>query len=402
MAHIYKIGDKYCESFSITEKEVNNFAEFSSDYNPIHIDADYARKRGYNRQVSHGAIQIAYLSKIIGMNFPGPGSMWMSQTVNWLLPVFVGDNIKICLEIKSYSTATKTFTLSVRIVKGNDKVVMQGEAQVKSTKEISFNDTSDVIQPTTSYKKIIKTDNKVALVTGASRGIGASIAKKLSFDGYSIVVNYNKDVDAANEIVNEISSKGGEAISIQADITNDIQINNMLEKIYSKWGRCDVLVHGASPPIEMIDALDIKYENIEFYLNYYLKGAISLVNRVAPSMKDNGFGRIVFIGTSYLFGEPPLGTTAYVSAKEALWGYTKALATDVARHGITVNMASPSLTITDLSANVPHRVKEVQAFKNPTRRLTTTHDTANQVSYICSEMSSYTNGINIPITGGPV
>ena len=119
-------------------------------------------------------------------------------------------------------------------------------------------------------------------------------------------------------------------------------------------------------------------------------------------MKDNSFGRIVFIGTSYLFGEPPLGTIAYVSAKEALWGYTKVLATDIARYGVTVNMVSPSLTITDLSENVPLRVKELQAFKNPTRRLSTTRDAANQVSYVCSEFSSYTNGINIPVTGGPV
>ena len=402
MGHIYKIGDRYCESFSITEKEVSNFAEFSSDRNPIHIDANYAKKRGYNRQISHGAIQIAYLSKIIGMNFPGPGSVWMNQTINWILPVFVGDSIKICLEIKSYSVATQTFALSVIIVNKNGKTVMQGEAQVKSTEEISCNDASDVSQLDAPYKRIIKTGNKVALVTGASRSIAAAIAKQLSLDGYTLVVNYNKNVDAANEVVSEISSQGGEAISIQADITSDVQIDNMLKEVYSKWGRCDVLVHGASPPIKMIDALDVRYENIDFYLNYYLKGAISLVNRIAPSMKDNSFGRIVFIGTSYLFGEPPLGTIAYVSAKEALWGYTKVLATDIARYGVTVNMVSPSLTITDLSENVPLRVKELQAFKNPTRRLSTTRDAANQVSYVCSEFSSYTNGINIPVTGGPV
>jgi len=316
--------------------------------------------------------------------------------------VFVGDSIKICLEIKSYSVATQTFALSVIIVNKNGKTVMQGEAQVKSTEEISCNDASDVSQLDAPYKRIIKTGNKVALVTGASRGIGAAIAKQLSLDGYTLVVNYNKNVDAANEVVSEISSQGGEAISIQADITSDVQIDNMLKEVYSKWGRCDVLVHGASPPIKMIDALDVRYENIDFYLNYYLKGAISLVNRIAPSMKDNSFGRIVFIGTSYLFGEPPLGTIAYVSAKEALWGYTKVLATDIARYGVTVNMVSPSLTITDLSENVPLRVKELQAFKNPTRRLSTTRDAANQVSYVCSEFSSYTNGINIPVTGGPV
>jgi 3-oxoacyl-[acyl-carrier protein] reductase len=122
----------------------------------------------------------------------------------------------------------------------------------------------------------------------------------------------------------------------------------------------------------------------------------------SPYMKDNQFGRFIFLGTSYLYATPPRGMTAYVSAKEALWGYTKALSSEIAHNGITVNMVSPSLAITDLTNDIPARIKEVEAFKNPTRRLVTTIDIASQVVHLCSEDSSYINGINLPITATPV
>ena len=224
----------------------------------------------------------------------------------------------------------------------------------------------------------------------------------MSNDGYHIAINYNSSTDAANTVANEISDLGGEVITCKADITDDYQINEMIETVYSRWGRCDALIHGASPPIKPVKALDVGYEDIEFYLNYYLRGAVSLVNKVSPLMIDNHFGRIVFMGTSYLFGEPPSGMTAYVTAKESLWGYTKSLAADIAKHGITTNMVSPSLTVTDLTVDIPARVKEVEAMKSPMRRLAKVKDTAHQVSYLCSELSGYINGVNIPITGGSI
>ena len=120
------------------------------------------------------------------------------------------------------------------------------------------------------------------------------------------------------------------------------------------------------------------------------------------SMIQNNFGRFVFLGSSYLYGAPPQGMAAYVTAKEALWGYTKSVATDMAHYGITANMVSPSLTITDLTSEIPARVKEVEAMKSPVRRLVTAEDTAYQVAHLCADYSGYLNGINLPITSGPV
>ena len=245
-------------------------------------------------------------------------------------------------------------------------------------------------------------EKRVALVTGASRGIGEATALRLSHDGYSVAINYRNDKESASVIVNKIIELGGDAIAVYADITSRSDIKNMSEDIFDNFGRCDCIIHGASPPIHPIKTEEIVYDDMDLYLKTYLKGSIMLVEHFLPSMIQYRFGRFIFLGSSYLFGSPPPGMSAYVAAKEALWGYAKSLATDIGHYGITTNMVSPSLTVTELTSHVPARVKEVEAIKNPMRRLVTVNDTASQISYLCSDNANYINGINIPITGGPV
>ena len=407
----FNLGDSYRDKFVITDDVVHKFADFSLDFNPVHIDLDYAKSRGYSRQVSHGVIQLSYLSKMIGMDFPGPGAIWINQTAEWILPVLVGDTIEIVLTIKSRSYSTKILTLSVEIYNQNNKKVMVGESQVKITENISSEPKDNLIVPAdhNSHEvskehssKIANSNNRVALVTGSSRGIGEAIARKLSRDGYNVAINCRNNLKAANKIVDSIKSSGADAILVQGDITNPDDIARIKKDIFNKWGRCDIVVHSASPPINPIKTEELKYENFDLYLNTYLKAAVLIVEAFSKSMIQNKFGRFVFLGSSFLFGPPPKGMGAYVSAKEALWGYTKSIATDMAHYGITANMVSPSLTITDLTSEIPARVKEVEAMKSPVRRLVTAEDTAYHVAHLCADYSGYLNGINLPITSSPV
>jgi len=412
---MFKKGYIYKEKFKITDKVVNNFADFSLDYNPIHIDALYAKQHGYSRQVSHGVIQLAFLSKMIGMDFPGTGAIWTKQTVNWLLPVLVGDSIEIILTVNHYSPSTKVLIFLVEIFNQHNKKVMTGESQVKITKKLSNN--TDIVENQLDDSNYLNkridsivekkerhytSDRRVALVTGASRGIGESISRRLACDGYNVVVNYRNDKKSANIIVNEIIESGGDAIAVYADLSSQEDIRSMSNIIFDKWGRCDAVIHGASPPLEIINIGKLKYQNVISYLDVYLKGAIALVEAFSPLMIEHKFGRFIFIGTSALFGSPPPGMAAYVIAKEAIWGYTKSLATDMAHYGITTNMVSPSLTVTDLTSYISTRIKEIEAIKSPIRRLATVNDTSYQVSYLCSDNANYINGTNIPITGGPI
>jgi len=403
----FNIGDEYQEKFIISSEVVDKFAKFSQDYNPMHTDSNFAKNHGYAHKVSHGVIQLSYLSKIIGMDFPGAGAIWLNQTVSWLKPVFVDDEINFVLTIKEYSTSTNILTLTTEVFNQNKQKVMIGLAQVKMTIALStnpqkLNKINAINSKVNSLSKKQLSNKKVALVTGASRGIGEEIAYKLASENYIVIVNYKKNKELANKTVSSIISLGGTAVSICADISIEDEVNLMAKTILKKWGRCDLIIHGATPSIKSIKAEETSYEDISAYLDVYLKGAILLVNLFLPNMKINQFGRFVFLGTSYLYATPPSGMAAYVCAKEALWGYTKALSNEIAHNGITVNMVSPSLTVTDLTTDVPARIKEVEAFKNPTRRLVTTSDIANQVLHLCSENSSYINGVNLPITAKPV
>ena len=273
---IFNLGDSYRDKFVITDDVVLKFADFSLDFNPVHIDLDYAKSRGYSRQVSHGVIQLSYLSKMIGMDFPGPGAIWINQTAEWILPVLVGDTIEIVLTIKSRSYSTKILTLTVEIYNQNNKKVMVGESQVKITDNISSEPDDNVIASADhdSYEvskehpsKIANSTNRVALVTGSSRGIGEAIARKLSRDGYNVAINCRNNLMAANKIVDSIQSSGADAILVQADITNPDDIARMKKDIFNKWGRCDIVVHSASPPINPIKTEVLKYENFDLYLN---------------------------------------------------------------------------------------------------------------------------------------
>jgi 3-oxoacyl-[acyl-carrier protein] reductase len=407
----FNLGDSYKEKFAVNDDLIKNFANFSSDYNPIHLDLKYAKSRGYSRQVAHGVIQLSFLSKMIGMNFPGPGSIWINQKVAWLSPVLSGDIIEIVLKVKLYSNSTKIITLSVEIFNQNNNKVMDGEAQVKITDNLSSqlkNDhknsqdfaTSIDSKEQSSYQ--LKSTKRVALITGGSRGIGAAIARKLSHDGYIVVINYLKDTQSANSIVEDIHISGGEAIAIKADVADPDDVKKMSNKILNEFGRNDIVIHGASPSLKLIKTEKVKYEDIALYLDTHLKGAVMLVENLSNSMIQNNFGRFIFLGSSILYGAPPQGMAAYLSSKEALWGYTKALATEMAHYGITSNMVSPGLTITDLTTEISARIKEVEAMKSPVRRLVTAEETAHHVAHLCSDQSSYINGINLPVTGGPV
>ncbi len=386
----FKIGSVYHTRLDVDSALVQKFAEVSGDVNPIHMDAEDAKAYGYPRQVAHGALMLAAVSKMIGMEIPGPGAVWMNQSIEWTSPVFVGDQIEITAKVTAISDGAGILRLDLEARNQKDELTMRGDAQVKVSEKLSGETPSE------------ENPVRVALITGGSRGIGAAIARKLADIGMTVAVNYNSSAKAAEEVVKDVQEAGGTARSFAANLNDTNATKTMVNDVIGVFGRLDVVVHCAVPEIKNRNAAELDYSDLEEQLRLTLGGAVAVVSAVHKGMVERGFGRLIFLGTQAMSGTPPVGWAAYLAAKQAQWGLVRSLATELGPSGITTNMVSPGMTITDLTADIPTRAKEVEARRSPMRRLATSQDTAELVAFLAGNGSSYINGSNLPVTGGPL
>lgn len=369
---------------------VQKFAEVSGDVNPIHMDAEDAKAYGYPRQVAHGALMLAAVSKMIGMKIPGPGAVWMNQSIEWTAPVFVGDQIDITATVASISDGAGILRLNLEARNQKDELTMRGDAQVKVSEKLTGEATNE------------ENPMRVALITGGSRGIGATISRKLADIGMIVAVNYNRSEKAAETVVKDVQKSGGTAKSFAADLNDTNATKTMVNDVIGVFGRLDVVVHCAVAEIKSRNVVELDYSDLEEQIKLTLGGAVAIVSAAHKGMIERRFGRFIFLGTQAMSGTPPVGWATYLTAKQAQWGLVRSMATELGPSGITTNMVSPSMTITDLTADIPIRIKEVEARQSPMRRLATSQDTAELVTFLAGDGSGYINGSNLPVTGGPL
>lgn len=374
----------------VDERVIAAFAEFSGDRNPLHIDRQAAESFGYARPVAHGVITLAIVSRLIGMEMPGPGALWRGQDIEWLLPVYLGDRLRVRLTVRRVSHAARSLVLLTEAFNQDGHMVMKGEARVSVAEKIV--DRAETVQATA----------RVALITGSSRGIGAAVAMRLAKNGVAVVINSRTMSDDLQRLSERIRASGGRVVALAGDVADPAAAASLVERAVREFGALDIIVHGASPPIATAPIDEVSFDDMQGLFSLYVGGAMSLMRAAVPGMRERKFGRFVHIGTSYIVGAPPAGTGAYVAAKNALWGLVKASAVDLGPHGITVNMVSPGVTVTQMADRIPARIKEVEARKSPARRLATVDDTAAAVAFLASDEASYVNGQNLPLVGGPI
>jgi 3-oxoacyl-[acyl-carrier protein] reductase len=168
--------------------------------------------------------------------------------------------------------------------------------------------------------------DRVALVTGASRGIGAVIAASLASHGAKVAVNYSRSAEAAESVVSSIREKGGQAQAYKADVAQSEAVGSMVEAVEQELGPVDILVHNASAPINFVSFAKTDWTSFEVHLDVGVRGGINCCKAVIPGMVERKYGRVINILTSILIGAPPAQWAPYVVAKMALWGLTKSLA----------------------------------------------------------------------------
>jgi len=240
--------------------------------------------------------------------------------------------------------------------------------------------------------------DKVALVTGASRGIGREIAQTLAAYGASVIVNYNGSKDRADEVVEMISAAGGKAIAVKADVDKAEEIARLFEEAQAAFGRIDILVNNAGITRDNL-ILKMSEEEYDTVLDTNLKGAFLCMKHAAKIMLRQKNGRIINISSiSGIAGNA--GQANYCAAKAGLIGLTKSLAKELGSRGITVNAVAPGFIETEMTEKLSEQVKEGMLAQIPLKRAGSVKDIAEAVAFLASERAAYITGQTLSVNGG--
>ena len=242
--------------------------------------------------------------------------------------------------------------------------------------------------------------DRVALITGASRGIGAATALVLAEQGLRVVVNHRDSAAQAADAVAGITAAGGEAIAIQADVTNADDVAAMVAETEQRWGRIDVLVHNALIPFDVTSFADLSWEQLGGKLDRELRAAFLITKAVVPGMISRDYGRLVYLSTG-LSRRPRDGMISLGTAKAALDQFVRYIALELAPHGITANLVAPA-TVNETKVTgqlTPEQVRALGAT-NPMGRLVRPDEVAKTVAFLASEDSGFTTGHYLPVNGG--
>jgi 3-oxoacyl-[acyl-carrier protein] reductase len=241
-----------------------------------------------------------------------------------------------------------------------------------------------------------KLTNKVALVTGGSRGIGAAIAKRLAADGANVAITYTKGTDAAASVVKEIERAGGKATAIQADATDAVAVKAAVEKTVATLGQLDVLVNTAGTAIPK-KFEETTLEEIDLMLSLNVRGAL-VATQAALKHMTNG-GRIIMIGSCVGERNMTPGLAAYSATKGAIKMFTQGLSREVGDRGITVNNVQPGPIDTDLNPAAGDWAAPQKA-NTALNRYGTVDEVAALVAFVAGPEASYITGANLTVDGG--
>ncbi|XZL29196.1 3-oxoacyl-[acyl-carrier-protein] reductase [Clostridium perfringens] len=242
--------------------------------------------------------------------------------------------------------------------------------------------------------------DKVAIVTGGTRGIGRAIALKLADKGANIVINYRNSDKEAEELKAILEEKGVKVLTLKCDISNFEDSKNLMNKCKEVFGKIDILVNNAGVTKDNL-IMRMKEEDFDNVIDVNLKGTFNCAKHASAIMLKQRFGKIINM-TSVVGIAGNAGQVNYAASKAGVIGLTKSLAKELGSRGITVNAVAPGFINTDMTASLSEKVKEEASKNIPLKRLGDPEDVANLVGFLASDAANYITGQVINVDGGMV
>ena len=243
-------------------------------------------------------------------------------------------------------------------------------------------------------------EGKIALVTGAAKGIGRAIALALAADGATVIVNYNGSAQKAEAVVDEIKALGKDSEAYQCNVANTADVDAMIKDVIKRYGSLDILVNNAGITRDNL-IMKMSEEDFDKVIDVNLKGSFNMMRFVSRQMLRQRSGRMISMA-SVVGIAGNAGQANYAASKAGIIGMTKSAARELASRGVTVNAVAPGFIETDMTEVLPEKIKEASAAQIPLGKFGKAEDVANAVAFLASEDAGYITGQVLHVDGGMV
>jgi len=383
------LGETASLKHEVRLSDVEKFVDLSGDDNKLHVNKDFAKLTSFSKPVVHGMIGVSFISTLIGTKIPGDGALWYKQSVEFLLPVRIGDIIEVKIEIIGINKKGRSLELRTEIKNQHQQLVTTGISEVK------------VIDVKEEKTESTVTNAPIGLVIGGTGGIGSKVCLELAHLGFDVAIHYFKNKDEALLIKKRIEEFNIRSMIVQCDIADVGALSEVKGKIERSLGRVTTVINCATSSTPNIKFKNTDWNKFEEHYRINVKGAFNLVKVFLNEMIQGKQGDFIFITTQYT-NSPKSELAYYISSKSALEGFVRSLAVEYGPTSVRFNLVSPGMTQTDLISDVPEKTKLLSAMNTPLRKLANASDVANVIAFLASNKSNYITGETIRVNGGQV